>query len=292
MLGIDAHLLPSPERTAVLVLAGDVIILIHGAPSLSRAARGEAAQHDIVLIEHAVPLVVGQLVGTLHGLHHVVVLIEHRALQLVGELLAQGVGAEPGLDRRAAKRVDDDALRHARLLEHLAAQEVAHCREQPRIILGHGFPVDGRRLHVALRPTGVRVGLHAEHAYLRVLVVVDDLTILRVDALDGHVDVRLARAEPHIANETVVDGLVVDHELERPACLLLGQHHLPRAVVAGHRLIHFLSERHTDTFARIGCAPYGYGHATLQHHAVLEHLWQLHLGTRHHCAEERKCKNK
>ena len=102
-------------------------------------------------------------------------------------MLFQRVSSEPGLDRRATKRVDNDALRNTGLLEHLTSEEIADGREKPCVLFCDWLPVNGSRLDILFGTVGVGIGLYAEHANLMVLVIVNHFPILRIDALYGDI---------------------------------------------------------------------------------------------------------
>ena len=112
----------------------------------------------------------------------------------------QGVGRNPGLDGCSAPAVDDNALWHLGIFLHPFAEEVAYGRKEPRVLLVQGLPVDTGRKDVCLHTVDSRFVLHTEQAHLIVLVGVNLPGVLRIDALNGHVDVRLSGKEPHITD--------------------------------------------------------------------------------------------
>ena len=132
---------------------------------------------------------------------------------------------------------------------------------------------------------------------------------MRIDALNSHIDIRLSRAQPHIANEHILEDdlriivRIVSQflrpfgskrpKIERPtlnsqfegaSCLLPGKHNLPFAVGIGSGLVGLFLKGNTDSLASIGSTPNRDGLASLQHHIRLEQLGQLHLGVCHHSA--------
>ena len=253
MSSIDPDVLASPKRTVVAEVFREIAALWapvlhaedgHQLPLAVVIVQGRIVigQSRVGLGQHLLPSVLRRHIGLLHGTHHGVVLKEHRALIFARMLLAQGIGIEPSLNGRATHAVHDDALRHTRLLKHFPAQEVAHSREQPGIFSVHRLPVDAGCLDVALWPVCVGIGEHTEHANLVVAVVVDYLAILGVDALHGHIDIRLTGAQPHIANKHIDDFQLGAwrRDLQRigSARLLLGQQNLPTALHIGCGLIH------------------------------------------------------
>ena len=251
------------------------LILIDGFPiGVVEVGSGE---ERFLLVEHRVPPSVGKLVRTHLGSYVVVILIESCFLHEHRIVALQRVGRNPCLDGRATPAVHDNALRHIVLLEHFATKEVAYCREQPGILLVHGFPVDGCLADVVLRSMCVGFVLHTEQANAVVGVAVDVFCVPRVDTLDGHIDVRLSAEEPHIAHEHVAehDGFArlalrtarCHLQLVRSARLLCRQRHLPATISVGRCRIGFLLERHNHRLIGIGLSPHGYGLVALHDHS-------------------------
>ena len=108
--------------------------------------------------------------------------------------------------------------------------------------------------------------------------MVDFIGIIRIYALDGHVDIRLAGQQPYVANQHIVNGQFVNGQLERPARLHLWQVYAPSAIGVGGGFYLFLIEGDGNSLAGIGLSPNGDGLVTLHHHAVLEQLGQSDLG--------------
>ena len=152
----------------------------------------------ILGVQHLLPLLFGLHVGLTLGFHVFIVLEELRPLHQHGVVALQGVGRDPGLNRRTAPTVDDDALRHARLFIHAAAKEIADSREEPRILLVDRFPVDSGGVDVRPGTVGVCLVGYAEKADVSILVGVNIFCILWIDALNGDIDVGLSGQEPHV----------------------------------------------------------------------------------------------
>ena len=106
--------------------------------------------------------------------------------------MLQGVGRDPCFDGCAAPAVDDDALWHLCLLLHALAEEIADGGEEPGVLFVQGFPVDGCRLDVISDAMGIGLVLHAKQADVGIFVRVNLLGVLRIDAFDGDVDIRLS----------------------------------------------------------------------------------------------------
>ena len=83
-------------------------------------------------------------------------------------------------------------------LIHPLAEEIANGREEPGVLLVDRLPVDGGRTDILLHTMNGCLVLYAEQADVGILIRVDLLCILRIDALDCHVDVRLTGEQPHI----------------------------------------------------------------------------------------------
>ena len=134
----------------------------------------------------------GLAIGLHLGFHIGIVLIHRRPPHQHRIVALQGVGRDPGLDGRTSPTVDNDALRHTRLLKHPLAEEIAYGGERPGVLLVQGLPVDVGGTYVILHAMGVGIVLHSEQADLRILVGIDLLDILRIDPLDMHVNIRLS----------------------------------------------------------------------------------------------------
>ena len=118
VLLVDMDVLAQPYGAEVVAMRGKglqmggKVVLVDGGPS------GIVGREGVALVQQLEPSVGSPLVGLLLGSHVVVVLIQAGAFDHQGIVAAQRVGRYPGLDRRAAPAVDDDALRHTRLAEH------------------------------------------------------------------------------------------------------------------------------------------------------------------------------
>ena len=152
----------------------------------------------VAFVEQFPPLLVSLLVSLHLCLDEVWIVIEACLGHERGIVQQQTVGRDPCLNGGAAPAVDDDTLRDLCLFQHPFAEEIADGGKEPRILFVDGLPVDSRRGDVI--PYTMRVGLvlHTEHSDLVALKMVDFIGILRIDTLDGHVDVRLSREQPHV----------------------------------------------------------------------------------------------
>ena len=113
----------------------------------------------------------------------------------------------------------------------------------------------------------IRLVLHTKQAHLRVVETVDFIGILRIDALNGHINVGLSGAEPYIANEEVgelyLSACTLNFHGVRSAGLLFRQVNAPMSVSVGGGDVLFLVEGDGNLFASIGFSPDGNGLATL-----------------------------
>ena len=186
---VDMDMLAEPDGTRSTPTP---VVLVDGLP-IGVLIVGEGIVLDIVSrVEQFVPPSAGLAVG-LHLCPHVVVVLEeghsfyqHRIVPF------QGVFRNPCLDRGTTPAVDDDALCYLVLLKHPFAEEIADGREKPGVLFIDGLPVDGGRTDVVLHTVGRCLILNPEHPDLRILVGVDFVDILGVNALYCHVDVRLS----------------------------------------------------------------------------------------------------
>ena len=199
---VDGDMLTQPDRARAPPVP---VVLVDDGPVVIQEVGLGIALHIIFLVEHLVPPAAGLTVG-LHLSPDVAVVLEKlHPLHQHRVVAAQGVGRYPGLDGRAAPAVDDDALGYARLLIHPLAEEGAHRREEPGILLRQRLPVNARRPDVVLHAVSIRVILNTEEPDLVERKIIDFIGIIRIYALNRHVDVRLARQQPDIADEHIVD---------------------------------------------------------------------------------------
>ena len=109
-----------------------------------------------------------------------------------------------------------------------------------------------------------------------------DLLLALLAHRQPHLHVRLARADPYLADEDVVQldlVLAADGHVVGLAIGLHGrQHHLPIALGVGLGRGRRLVELDRDLFAGIGPAPDGQRPVALQHHVAAKHLGQLDVG--------------
>ena len=103
-------------------------------------------------------------------------------------------------------------------------------------------------------------------------------------AVDGHLHVRLARAEPHLADEDVLEGervLPRHGHGQRPAGLQRRQRDAPLAVIAGFRRHgRGVAELHFDPLPGIGPAPDLDVLLLLQNHVAAEDVRHPHIRMR------------
>ena len=187
-----------------------------------------------------------------------------------------GLGAHPGLDRRAAPRGIDQPDRHVELLVQLTAEEVACGREVAHGLRAAKSPVASA---IVLRLRG-RLAIDGEQADFRV-VGRGNLGILVGHTTYAHRHVRLARAEPHLADQYVgkLDqvGLALHLQLQRSAGLERIELERPfSGTVRGYRL-GLIAQGDRHLFGRVGPTPNRNWHFALQHHVVAEHARQLHV---------------
>ena len=104
-------------------------------------------------------------------------------------------------------------------------------------------------------------------------------------AAQRHLHVRLARAEPYLADENVLhhDGgfaslAAGDGHLERAAGFEPGQARRPLAAGVSGREPGLAVELDGDLLGGIGYTPDGHRHAALQHHVIAEEWGGLDLG--------------
>ena len=140
----------------------------------------------------------------------IIVLIHLQLFNQHGIVGLQRILANPSLDGCAAPAVNNNALRHLVGLEHALTQEIAGSREQPGILLVHRFPVDVSMADILLYTMGAGFVLHTEQADFIILVVINLLSVLRINTLDGDIDVRLTREQPYISHQNIINRLIVD----------------------------------------------------------------------------------
>ena len=179
----------------------------------------------------------------------------------------EGIGGDPGLDGCTAPAVDDDTLWHFGGLLHALAQEIADGREEPRILFVQGLPIDGGGSDIVLGTVYGGLVLDTEQTDIIVLIGIDLLCILRIDALDGDVDVRLSGEQPHVADHDVGEHMVADGERIGTTGLHLRQIDAPAAVEACGGGILFVVEADGYQFSTVGLAPDGDQFASLENHA-------------------------
>ena len=138
---------------------------------------------------------------------------------------------------------------------------------------------------------GIGLVLHTEQAHLRNIKSIDFIDILRIDTLDGDIDIRLTREQPYIAHHDIGEDDITDHQGIGSACLHRGQIGTKMALGISHGNGLKLVETDGDALTGIGCSPYGYFLTTLHDHARLKQLGQLYLGFRRKTKKEQKEKN-
>ena len=87
-----------------------------------------------------------------------------------------------------------------------------------------------------------------------------------------HIDVRLSRKQPYIADHDIIECQFVNRHLIRATGFHLGQVYSPSAIGIGGGGIFFLIEFYGYCLAGIGFTPNGHNFATLHHHARLKKL--------------------
>ena len=113
------------------------VVLVDGLPGRVVAGGICPVLQDtrVRILQDFLPLAISLHVGLSLGFHILVVLEKLRALDEHGIIPFQRVFRYPGLDGSASPTVDNDALSHLGLLKHAFAQEIAHGRERPGILL-------------------------------------------------------------------------------------------------------------------------------------------------------------
>ena len=221
----------------------------------------------------------------------------------------KAAGRRPGVDVGAAPAGIHQADGDLKRTVEFERKIVAHCRRQAQAALEVG-----EQLRIHLHPRGLQpevwLGLphvrHLHETHERTLRHLEDhraLAIAEARPLppDRAAGVGLARAEPHLANQHVLDLLLVRGVLRGPEAvsvrpapavrlaagngesppLARGRHRIeldpPRAVVLGDNGLLLVGEPHRHSLARVRKAPHANGHLPLQHHLVAKHRRQAHV---------------
>ncbi len=194
--------------------------------------------------------------------------------------LAQGRIADPRLHLRTAPGGVDQPHRHVHGLAQFAGEVIAG-RGKRAHRLRRGRLPRGRAAELRLRG---RAGLrrYLEHAD-RWLLRIGDLAARIQRALHRQFHVRLARTQPHVAEQHVGGALhaaVRGAGLQgiRPACRQRRQLGLPAALAVGARLHALLRQLHGHRLARRGLPPDADRRIALQHRVVLEQGIQQRCG--------------
>ena len=126
---------------------------------------------------------------------------------------------------------------------------------------------------------GARVVLYTEQADLGILVSINLLGILRIDAFDGHIDVRLSGQQPNVTNKNIVYHqlftfcfLAFHFHRERSSSLHLRKVHPPTALLISHSRILLLIEGDGHRLTSVSLSPNGDGFTALEHHTRLKKL--------------------
>ena len=173
----------------------------------------------------------------------VVPLLDQRIVQRIA---FHSIAANPRLARRAAPRVVDQADRHIELIVQLAAKEIADGRKALRRFRRANFPL---AVEILDRRLAARL-LHAHETNLRMIGGRNFQVAVRRQR-QRPLHIRLARAEPHFADEDVVHLQPIlaafDDQLQRLADRQRLERHAPIALVVGLRLCAFARRSTTCT---------------------------------------------
>ena len=185
--------------------------------------------------------------------------------------------ARPGFDTRATPGGVDQTDRHLQHLMQVTAKKVTHRGELSHIGAGGLFP----------HAFAVGLWRHAwtafdiEHADLRMIGGGDFLLSL-AGLLHRQLHVRLPGADPHFADEDVLEGNRVFSSHHEISGLGAGIHRVQRdrpfAGRVGERAVRLIAEGHLHVFAGISGAPDADELRLLQHHAIGENGGQFDLG--------------
>ncbi len=191
---------------------------------------------------------------------------------------ALGLRTDPVLDRGAAHGGDEETHGLLQLAVEVSAEEIRGGAEVGQVLRGAEFPRAPRLLVAFARAAGA---LH-EHAELR--MVRGGLLVLEGTQpahRPGHV--RLARAQPHFADEHVLDRDRVA-ALHRHAGAFAGlqriELHAPLALLIRFRRLRLAGDRHRDLLPRSRPAPDRNRGTGLENHMVRKRRGQSDLGVR------------
>ena len=254
---------PSP-----IVLVDNLPIVIVELGSFVRITR-------VIGIQQLLPLLRSLVVSLCLCLYIVIVLKELGLLNQLRIVALQGISRNPSLNGCSTPTIDDDALRNTRLFLHAKSQERTQGREAPSILLSQRLPLG--RLDILTNTMGVCGIGNTEQTHLVVVKMVDFIGILRVNALNGNVHIRLTRTEPNIAHQYIRQHHVAHHHCERSTSFHLGQINTPTSVSISHSGILTLLPANDNLFTRVSLSPDRNRFSTLEHHARLEHLRELHF---------------
>src|SRR5262249_20972141 len=196
----------------------------------------------------------------------------------VVHLARRGFRHRPRLDRRTAPRAVDQPDRHAQLLLNARTEVVQRGREPADRVRLARLP---RRLDVLRWLVGLDLW-DVEQPNLRGIGSGDGL-FRTVRGGERPLHVRLARANPDLANEDVFQLDLVLATDRQPVRLAIGLHgrqrHLPAPLGVGLCTGLVLAELHGHVLARIGPAPDRQRLVALQDHVTADHARQLDIGT-------------
>ena len=258
------------EQNAVVDVAGAVV----AGKLLQRALRGAFAELGLFRLRFVSALFPGGeagFVALLGGIAGEILLTRRPAVHegFEASILLQHIAAHPGLRGAAAPRVVDQTHRHIERLMQRAAEEKAHTAEFAHI---------GWR---ALRPRAFEVILRLLRADLRHGDEADvwelrrgDLQIGVIALRDAPLHVRLAGADPHLADEDVFELHLVGALDAHRRGFRAGRHgiefHGPLALRIGLAGLGLAAESDSDLRAGRVPAPDRVRLLLLKHHVVAD----------------------
>ena len=198
--------------------------------------------------------------------------LEHIQFVLVAIRGAQRIRADPGFDAGSTERRIDQAHRHVDGLLEFTGEVEAGRREITQRVGAYGLPLRGsleglQRNHA----TGLRHGQQPDRRAGRA----GDLGTCIQRAPDWQLHVRLARTQPHIADQYVADRLCprtsARSQRIRPSRPKWGQLRFPSSLAVGARELVHVTERDAHLLARLRAPPYPDRLVALQYRVVLEH---------------------
>ena len=236
--------------------------------------------------DHAVVELAGVAVGLI-GFGDVVFRVEFR----------HRFGVHPRFDARTAVTGDDESDRNIERFGQPAPEQIGYGTEQ-----GHLVGCGTRPLAFAfvLGRLGARTA-HGEEPQTLVLHGGGDFCRgaihgLRREPAHGHLHVRLARTEPHLADQYVIEADAVLFAHFDPLRLERGfrrdDRNAPRTVVRSYDCAVVLFPRTTDDDPMSGCSGtvQGNGGLLLEHHVTAKRRMECHFGMQ--CGTNEREKNR